>query len=551
MVEGIDSAAAGTFGRDAELSRLGAFVRGADSERALFVEGAPGLGKTTVWESAREAASAGGVRVLAARAAEAETSMSYAVLSDLLADVDVRSMATIPEPQREAIEVALLRAQPSGSRIESRAVPLGVVNMLRALADAGPVLLAIDDLQWVDNATAEALAFALRRVVGDSRVRLLATRRPEGTRAIEAAVAREASATISLTGLTLGATRRLLHARYGLALSRRVARRVHELTLGNPLFALEIGRLLAASGSPPASGDLEVPDSLEELLGERLRSSPVARRAMLAVALGGSLGQDQIASVAGQDAFDAALEAGLLVRQAGRVAPGHPLLAASVIKRSSPADRRSMHGALARVTVDQVRRAHHLAEAATEPGAELAETVAAGASEAATRGAIDEAIELAEQALRLTPPGSDDRPERVLTLGEYLLRGVEPKRLRELMSVELDALPRGTPKARGHLLAAHVPVSQEEYDANLACVLHESEDPRYRVMALVEQSLDATVSYAERLTEAEARAAEALAARPRRSGPPRGPVRGGVGQGAAGPADRRPCRHGAGGGKSR
>ena len=142
--------ATATIGREPELAAIREWVLGDGHLRALVIEGAPGLGKTTLWDSARSFATGAGARVLPARAAEAETSLSFAVLSDLLADVDVGGIAGVPPPQARALEVALLRADPGDRPIESRAVALGLLNVLQGLAADGPLLLAVDDLQWVD-----------------------------------------------------------------------------------------------------------------------------------------------------------------------------------------------------------------------------------------------------------------------------------------------------------------------------------------------------------------------------------------------------------------
>lgn len=496
-------------GRDQELRSLPRFVGGETAERLLVIRGEPGTGKTTLWEVGRTAAAARGVRVLQARGAEAETELPFAVLSDLLEGVGGDADAQLPAPQRRALDVALLRVESGEAPPQARAIALGVLNTLRSLAADGPVLLAIDDVHWADVASMKALAFAVRRLEGD-RVRLLLARREGRATALESAVPSGEVTDLVLRGLSLGAVRRLLAVRLELTLSRRVLRQVFEATLGNPLFALELGRALVERGAPAIGEELVLPDSLDELLGARTSASEEIRRALLGVALDGGLSSAELAGVVGEGAVEAAAEDGLLVVDRARVRPSHPLFAAAVVKRSAGSERREMHRALANVVTDAVRRALHLAHAQARPDAALAALVAAGAASGIARGATEQAVELAEHALRLTPDGAPERSQRVLVLGEYLAWTEESQRLKELLLDELDALPPGGERAQGHLLLSRVPASQEEYDHHLERAIAESAlAPRIRARALAEQSLDATSSWLERLDEAEARALEA------------------------------------------
>lgn len=495
-------------GREQELERLAEFVAGKTAERLLVIDGQPGIGKTTLWEGAVGIAAAQDVRVLRARPAEAEAALPFATLTDLLESVDGVADPELPEPQRRALDVALLRAEPGDSPPDPAAVGRAVLNTIRSLAREGPLVLAVDDVQWVDRASGDALAFAARRLAGDE-VRILLARRPGRPTAIEAAVPRSAVHDLVVDGLSLGALRRLLATRLGLTLSRRVLRQVFEATLGNPLFALELGRSLAARAPLAIGEELALPDSLDDLLAVRTGASPASRRALLCVALGaGTLAE--IEDAVGTDAVEGAVDDGFLVVEADRARPSHPLLAAAVLKRAGRRERRELHRALAEVAAEPHRRARHLALAHSRADDRLAATIGAGAAAAAARGATENAVELGEHALRLTPPGSPDRARRVLELGEYLLRAVEVGRLRTLLEEELQSLPPGPARARGHLLLARVPASQEEYDSHLArCIAESADAPEIRAGALAEQALDAAVSWLERLEEAEQRALEA------------------------------------------
>jgi DNA-binding NarL/FixJ family response regulator len=422
-------------GREPELVAL------RSAPAALVLTGGPGIGKTTLWEAGIEAARDEGRAVLVARPTGAETQHSFAALTDLFDGVDI---GALPAPQRSALEVALLRAAPGEAPPSAHAIALGVLNALRA---AGPVVVAIDDVQWLDAPSAEALAFAAHRL-GDAPVRYLLARRPGRRSALEIAVD---PARLPVGALDAAAIRRLLAERLGLRVPRPLLLRITDVTLGNPLFALEQGRVLLERGVPDLAADMPVPEHVEELLGTRVAglAEPV-RRALLAVALSGDLHAGELAAVT--DAGDDALDAGLLTASGDRLRASHPLLAAAARSRSRRRERREIHRALADAVADEELRARHLALAADRPDSALAEAVAAAAARASARGAVVAAVELAEHALRLTPDGAPERAERVLALGGFLERAGERRRVTELLEPELGRLPAGEPRVRALLL---------------------------------------------------------------------------------------------------
>ena len=202
--------------RSGEQAAIERFARtAADGAVVLVLEGEPGIGKTTLWEAGVAAARTRGLRVLAARASGAEAQLSFAALTDLLHDVDDRTVAALPAPQGPALDVALLRSVPVGAPPEARAIALGLLNVLRALAGDGPVVLAVDDLQWLDPASAETLAFAARRLDGLA-VSFLLARRPGAVTDLERALERRGLERVVVGPLGLTATGRLLQARLDL-----------------------------------------------------------------------------------------------------------------------------------------------------------------------------------------------------------------------------------------------------------------------------------------------------------------------------------------------
>src|SRR5919201_4402401 len=150
-------------GRDDELAQIDAFLASVGTGgAALVLEGDAGIGKTTLWLAGVKRARECGFRVLVARPAEAERDLSFATLGDLLADVH-EQIHNLPSPQRRPLERALLLADARGAPVGPRAVAVALRATLTAVTRERPLLVAVDDVQWVDAPTAVALSFALRR----------------------------------------------------------------------------------------------------------------------------------------------------------------------------------------------------------------------------------------------------------------------------------------------------------------------------------------------------------------------------------------------------
>src|SRR6266851_4545545 len=164
------------IGREPELTVLEEFLDRDPPWLALLLTGGPGIGKTALWERGLRLARDRGTRVLAARPSGAEAELSFAGLFDLLEGIDIGAVGGLPDPQRRALEAALVRAEPMAAAPERFAIAAGFLSVLRSLVASEPVLVAVDDLQWLDAASAEVLAFAARRAMGQ-RYRFLLARR--------------------------------------------------------------------------------------------------------------------------------------------------------------------------------------------------------------------------------------------------------------------------------------------------------------------------------------------------------------------------------------
>jgi len=232
-------------GREEELASLHAWLDQAwDEPRALVLEGEAGIGKSMLWLAALEMARARGLRVLSSRPAQAERGYAFAGLGDVFEDVVDEVLPSLPAPRRRALEVALLVEEASGTA-DPRALGVAVRNGLEILAGDEPLVVAADDVQWLDRSSASALAFALRRL--NEPVVLLLTRRlgeEIEPSEIEQALARDSVERLPVGPLSVGAMQRLLQGRLDRVFARPTLLRIHETSGGNPFYALELARAL-------------------------------------------------------------------------------------------------------------------------------------------------------------------------------------------------------------------------------------------------------------------------------------------------------------------
>jgi DNA-binding CsgD family transcriptional regulator len=497
-------------GREEEAAALAAFVAGRGEPRALVLTGEAGMGKTTLWQAALGTAREQGVRVLAARASEVELQLPYVALSDLLEEVEIAEVSGVPAPQRRALEIAMFRTEPGATELPGP-VAAGFTSVLRGLVASERTLVALDDVPWLDRASADALAFAARRLAGRD-VRFLLARRPGVATALEAAFTPPGAESLEIGPLSLGAVRALLLDRLDLTLPRRVLRRLFESTGGNPLFALEVGRLLREHGTPEIGAELPIPEFVDDVFGPRVEElSDAARRALLAVALSAALTRLELAAVVDPLAIDDAVRGGLLVLDGARVRVSHPLLAAAARKHSAVAERRELHLALAEAVDDAALRVQHLALASAGADAAVAATVSATAVDALARGATHEAVELAEQALRLTPPDDVKYERRLLDLARYLAIAGELARVKELLEDKAGDFPPGPTRARAYFVLAECSETVDEALSRLDHALAESGgDQELRAQILAETSRMHSITRFCDLDEAEALATESL-----------------------------------------
>jgi ATP/maltotriose-dependent transcriptional regulator MalT len=433
------------IGRDAELGAVSRFIDDSlAGAAALLVEGEAGIGKTALWSEAVGLASERGFRVLAARAAEAEASLSFAALAELLATVEQSRLDVLPDPQRRALEIALVHADPGKGAPARRAYSTAVLSLVQVLAADAPVLVAVDDLQWLDAPSAAVLAFVARRLTSQ-RVGLLLTARPDRPLRVELQPDTIPTQRLRLAPLSAAAIYQLIKARLGLTLTRPVVLRVQQASAGNPFFALELAAALGADATVAAGEALPLSPDLRELVDARIASLPARTRHALSA--GAALARPTLGLVeqlAGEGAVGPAEKAGIVeVRPGGRLAFAHPLYAAAVQARESGASRRALHKRLSEHVTDPEERARHLALSAEGHDERVAELIETAADRVRRRGAPEVAAELAEQAVQLTPPElAPERARRTLAAAEHHFHAGEPARAQELLAAlrtELDA----------------------------------------------------------------------------------------------------------------
>lgn len=497
-------------GRERELGALDRFLLDeAGRPAALLLDGPPGIGKTSVWEAGVAMARRRAVRTLVTRVAAEDAQLGLAGLCDLFEAVPAEAIDELAAPQARALRAALL-IEDTDVPAEPRALYLAVVAVLRRMAEAGPVVVAIDDLQWLDPETSAALAFAARRLDG-ADVRLLLTRRAETAHRLEELLRPER---LTVGPLSFGATCKLIHDRLGIGLYRATARRLHETTGGNPLFGLELARALAARGLPiRADEPFPLPESVDALLSERVAGlHPEVRTALLAVAVSPGARAVELVQVVGEDALEDAVRAGLVVVEREHVRCAHPLLGEAARIRTRASERRELHARLAAVVHDEQRRALHLAKAVSGADGAVADEVAVAAERAAERGALTLAVELGERALGLTPAGDPAADQRLLDAAELNLRAGRLSRVGELLEPALDDLAEGSPRARAMvLLASAVARTPSEARTLIAGALaQEPGRTRLRTQILIQGAIDLAVADVEQLALADAFAGEGL-----------------------------------------
>lgn len=454
---------------------------------ALAIVGDPGIGKTVLLREIVDRAADRSYTVLSCRPAEAETRLAFVSLGDLLADIAEDIFANLRGVQRWALEGALLRRELDGGLIDPRAISAALVSTLVALSREHPTLVAIDDAQWLDAPSARALEFAARRV-GAARIGFLISVRagavllPLG---LERAFSDEQLGRVSLGHLSLGALHRLLAARLASPLARPVLLRIERASGGNPFFALEIARALAAAPTLDPGGPLPVPASLRELVADRVAAlSRAGQDALLVAAAVAHPTVELVERASSAPGLAAVEEAGVVRVNDDRVSFAHPLYASAVYIAAATGRRRRLHLRLADLVAGLDERAWHLALGADRPSEDVAAQLEEAATHARARGAWDNAAELLERARGLTPPDKvDEGWRRSLLAAECQVHAGDRPRGRTLIEGVLAEDPPAPVRAQALCLLGEISDNEERPDQTkrlFSLALEHTDDPRLK-----------------------------------------------------------------------
>ncbi|MCO6000181.1 ATP-binding protein [Actinoallomurus rhizosphaericola] len=394
------------YPRTAELAVVERTLRATASGQggAIVIRGEAGIGKTELIEQALNRTE--GLRRLRTAGREFETELAFTALHELCQPLLPPFLETLPAPQRTAVEVAF--ALRDGTTPDPFRLGLGVLGLLSAAAQEQPIVCVVDDVQWLDQASAQALSFVARRIEHDPIAVLFAVRGHKMPDLLGGLPE------LTLTGLGQKDALALLTSRLRAPLDERIRDQILAEARGNPLALLELPRNLGAvelAGGFGLPSALPMPARIEAGYRERLASLPEDTRWLLLLAAAEPLGDPVLLWWAaeemgiGSEAADAAEAAGLLDIGV-RVRFRHPLVRSAIYRAASAEDRRTAHRVLADVTdplVDPDRRAWHRGQSVLLPDEGIAADLEQAADRASARGGIAAAAEFLKRCTALTP----------------------------------------------------------------------------------------------------------------------------------------------------
>ncbi len=489
------------LGRSEEQRRISHLMAGAQRGESgvLLVVGEPGIGKTALLEYA--AGRARSWTVLRTRGTETEAELPFAGLAELLAPITSR-LGDLPGPQAAALAGALALGPPTA--LDPFTAYAATLSLMAAAAEDRPVLVLVDDAQWLDRSSQNAIRFAARRLQAESIAMFVAVRREPASAVSAADLPR-----LELGGLDGAVGLRLLRRSVASSVDEDVADRLVAATGGNPLALREMPGLLSADqlvGTESLPDPLPLGPDLRQLFLMRIARLPRATRRGLLVAAANSSGSMTEITAAltalglGVAALEPAEAAGI-VEVGAELHFAHPLVRASVYHDASPSSRREAHRALAGALLEEpgatARRAWHLAAATVGQDESVASAMEDAALDARLRGAHDVAARTLERAAGLSPAPDQRTGRLVSAANEYQLAGQSDRSLallqeaRESVSdppsrAELDHLRGRVLMTRGPLSSAHAILADAAHaiegsnatkaaamlsDASLACFI--------------------------------------------------------------------------------
>jgi DNA-binding CsgD family transcriptional regulator len=460
----------------------------------LVFEGEAGIGKTTLWLTAKEQARESGFEVMSAHVGQAESVLAYAAVADLLRNVDPTIIAGLPQLQRIAVDRVLLRASTDGPATDHRVVAAALTSVVERLTAEAPVLVAIDNVQWLDPSSQAVIAFAARRF--DGRVGLLVTERCDPDCGVALNLLHLARPDpidrVRVGPLSLGGLHALVSARLGRSFPRPTMVRIGEISGGNPFYALELARAIHV-GSTRSQPSL--PATLAELMRLRIGSlDGEAGDVLLGAAAMARPTVEVLAQVVDTtvdrtvELLEQAESKGIIAIDGNRVRFSHPLLAQSVYTDASPARRRATHRALAEVVVLPELQARHMALATSRADPETLKALDTAADAARARGAPAAAAELVELAIGL----GGDTPSRRIRAAEHHFKAGDADRARALLEPTIDELRPGLLRGIALNLMAAISMYRDTFVDAAALLERALEDAETNPALLVQTLLSLT-----------------------------------------------------------
>lgn len=422
-------------------------VRAARGPAGLVVEGEAGIGKTTLVVDAADDAADRGFRVLCAHGSPAEVTYAYAAVADLLSSVDDAALDGLPGVQRAALDRARFGGTVAGAvGTDERAVATAFLSVIERTSVDAPVLVAIDDAQWLDVSSRAVIGFTARRL--DARVGMLVATRIGDPQSIDARSwlqfrRPETVTRIRMRPLSLGGVHALVAARLGRTLPRPTIVRIHDISGGNPFFAVEL-----AANAVDHSSDMSValPESLAALVRSRIgRADDAAAAVLLATACAATPTVELVAAATEMPAsrvvevLESVEGRGVVDLDGNRVRFTHPLYASGVCADATSSRRRAMHRKLAAIVEQPELKARHLALAATTGDPDTLSALDAATEATVAQGAPAIAAELTELALRL----GGDTAQRRIRAGELHFRAGSLASARTHLESALQEVPAG------------------------------------------------------------------------------------------------------------
>jgi DNA-binding CsgD family transcriptional regulator len=437
------------LGRQHELTHVEALLTAAKdgTSAALLLHGEPGIGKSALLRAAVQQAQELGFVVLRARGYESESDIPFAGLLELLTPL-LPLRDKIPEVQARALGSALALEAPTP--FDRFAVPAGMLSLLAAAAEEQPHLVVVDDVQWLDDASRDALIFTARRLGAEGVVALCAARVGASCSSGDVLDAFAGVQQLAVSGLDDATAAELLRREARHRVADDVATGLVATAHGNPLALTEIPRGLSPdqlAGREPLAGPVPAGQHIEQAFARQLADLPEPTREALLIASAMQTGRHDlfVAALAARglapDALDPAISAGLIAID-GRVDFFHPLLRSAIYHAADPVRRRSVHATLARMPGAPSRRAWHLAAAADAPDEEVAAALEVAAGEARARGGLISGARAYERAASLsTDDGS--RARRLLEAASDFAQGGLADHALALVSTAQELVPGG------------------------------------------------------------------------------------------------------------